>query len=197
MITLSKKVCLLGDCAVGKTGLARRFVYNYFEDRYPDTNGTSGVKVSCKVVVVPRDDTMVELTMMLWDLTADQPFDSVCVSYLRGVAGAVAACDITRPSTIEGLYKYSRDLRALNPEAHLILAFNKSDLTDQRAVTAAQIKAVASDISAPYALTSSKTGENVDAIFRRLGRLLVTDAEADRLTGTPHFAPAPGQACSG
>lgn len=197
VITLSKKVCLLGDFAVGKTGLARRFVYNYFEDRCSGTNGASGVKVSCKVVVVPKDDTLVELTLMLWDLSAGQQFDSGRVSYLRGAAGAVVVCDITRPPTIEGLYRYSQDLRAFNPEAHLILAFNKSDLTDQRALTAAQIAAVASDINAPYAVTSGKTGEHVDDIFRRLGRLLVADVARETPTGTSSSAPAPGAARSG
>ena len=83
---------------------------------------------------------------------------------------------MTRPSTVDGLYKYSRDLRAINPEAHLILAANKTDLTDQQAVTAAQIEAAALDIKAPFYLTSAWTGENVDQVFRHLARLLVTQA---------------------
>ena len=53
---------------------------------------------------------------MLWDLADSKEFDSIRVSYLRGTAGAVAVCDLTRPSTIDGLYKYSRDLRAINRE---------------------------------------------------------------------------------
>ncbi len=175
MITLSKKVCLLGDFAVGKTSLVRRFVYDLFEDKYLST---IGVKVSRKVVAVPKDDTMHELTIMLWDLADSKEFDSVRVSYLRGTAGAVAVCDITRLSTIDGLYKYSRDLRAINPAAHLILAVNKADLTDQWAMTDAQIEAVALDIKAPIYLTSAKTGENVDEVFRHLGRMLVTKSAA-------------------
>ena len=47
LVTLSAKVCLLGDYAVGKTSLVRRFVYNLFDDRYLST---IGVKVSRKVV---------------------------------------------------------------------------------------------------------------------------------------------------
>jgi small GTP-binding protein len=173
VITLSKKVCLLGDFAVGKTSLGRRFVYDLFEDKYLSA---IGVKVSRKVVAVPRDDTMIELTIMLWDLADSKEFDSVRVSYLRGTSGAVAVCDITRPSTIAGLYKYSRDLRAINPGAHLILAVNKADLADPRAMTAAQIEALALDIQAPFYLTSAKTGENVDDVFRHLGQMLVTNA---------------------
>jgi len=178
MITLSKKVCLLGDAEVGKSSLVRRFIYDLFEDRHLSNNGTSEVKVSVKVVAVPRDDAMIELTIAFWDLADSVSFERVRTSYLRGTAGAVAVGDITRPATLDDLCRYSRDLRASNPEAHLVLAFNKTDLTHQRAVTDTQIETVAQDINAPYYLTSGRTGENVDLLFRHLGRLLVTDVAA-------------------
>jgi hypothetical protein len=79
-------------------------------------------------------------------------------------------------STIDGLYKCSCDLRAINPGAHLILAANKTDLTDQQAVTAAQIETAALEIKAPFYLTSARAGENVDEVFRHMARLLVTSA---------------------
>ncbi|MCB0231539.1 MAG: GTP-binding protein, partial [Anaerolineae bacterium] len=65
METLSKKICMLGDFAVGKTSLVRRFVYDMFDDSYIST---IGVKVSRKPLVVVSDDRAVDLTMMLWDL---------------------------------------------------------------------------------------------------------------------------------
>ena len=51
--TISKKICLLGDFAVGKTSLVQRFVYALFDDKYIST---IGVKVSRKTVVLPRED---------------------------------------------------------------------------------------------------------------------------------------------
>ncbi len=71
MTTISKKVCLLGDFAVGKTSLVRRFVYDLFNDKYIST---IGVKVSRKTVVVPRTHDLVELAMMLWDLGGSEEF---------------------------------------------------------------------------------------------------------------------------
>ena len=71
MVTLSKKVCLLGDFAVGKTSLVRRFVYDLFDDKYVST---IGVKVSRKTVILTRDDDIVDLTMMLWDLAGGEEF---------------------------------------------------------------------------------------------------------------------------
>jgi small GTP-binding protein len=168
--TFSKKVCLLGDFAVGKTSLVRRFVYNLFNDKYIST---IGVKVSRKTVAVPRDDEVVELTMMLWDLAGSEEFNQVRASYLRGAAGAVLVCDLTRPETLDSLRAYADDLLSVSPGAQLMLATNKRDLADQQQLTPAQIETVAADLNAPHYLTSAKTGDEVETLFRHLGQLLV------------------------
>jgi small GTP-binding protein len=170
--TLCKKVCLLGDFAVGKTSLVRRFVYDLFDDQYL---GGVGVKVSHKAVAVPGSGATLELTIMFWDLANSNEFESNRVSFLRGAAGAVAVCDVTRPSTFGGLYQYSRDVRAIHPGVHLILAANKSDLADRRSVTEAQLEMAALAINAPFYLTSARTGANVGDLFRHLAQMLVAD----------------------
>ena len=170
MTTFSKKVCLLGDFAVGKTSLVRRFVYNLFDDKYIST---IGVKVSRKTVAVPRADEVVELTMMIWDLAGSEEFTPVWASYLRGATGAVLVCDLTRPETLDVLRTYVNDLARINPDAQFILAANKRDLTDQQQILPAQVEAVAASLNAPHYLTSAKTGDEVETIFRHLGRLLV------------------------
>ena len=174
--TLSKKVCLLGDFAVGKTSLVRRFVYDLFDDKY---TSTIGVKVSRKTVTVPHDDDVVELTVMLWDLAGSQEFDRVRASYLRGSAGAVLVCDLTRPETLDSLHRYVDELRAASPGAQMILAANKRDLIEPfpagglPTLDPEEIEAEASSLDAPYYLTSAKTGGEVEDLFRHLGRLLV------------------------
>ena len=169
--TISKKVCLLGDFAVGKTSLVRRFVYSMFDDKYIST---IGVKVSRKVVAVPNSDHVTELVMMLWDLAGSEEFDSVRASYLRGAAGAVLVCDLTRPETLDSLQTYARDLRRVTPQAKLIIAANKSDLVDSYRITEDQLMEIASELRGPYYLTSAKQGAEVETVFRDLGRLLLT-----------------------
>jgi small GTP-binding protein len=170
MTAISKKVCLLGDFAVGKTSLLRRFVYDLFNDKYIST---IGVKVSRKTVAITRADDVVELTIMLWDLGGGEEFSRVRASYLRGAAGAVLVCDLTRPETLDRLRTYADELLSISPGADLILAANKRDLVDGQRLTAAQVEAVASSFSASCYLTSAKTGEEVETLFRHLGRLLV------------------------
>ncbi len=169
MVKISKKVCLLGDFAVGKTSLVRRFVYDRFDDKYIST---IGVKVSRKTVAVPRNEEIVELTMMLWDLAGSEEFDQVRASYLRGAAGAVLVCDLTRPETLDHLYDYANDFGQVNSGVQLAVAANKRDLTDAIEIAPASVKTVANDLTAPAYLTSAKTGDDVDDLFRHLGRLL-------------------------
>ena len=166
----SKKVCLLGDFAVGKTSLVRRFVYDLFDDKYI---ATIGVKVSRKTVAVPREDEVVELTMMLWDLAGSGEFDRVRASYLRGSAGAVMVCDLTRPETLDSLRTYRDDLFSVTPSAQFVMAANKRDLTDQQRLGVEQIEALGAELGAPFYLTSAKTGDEVEALFRHLGRLVL------------------------
>jgi len=167
---LSKKVCLLGDFAVGKTSLVRRFVYDRFDDRYITT---IGVKVSRKTVTVVRPYGIVELTMMLWDLAGSEEFDRVRASYLRGSAGAVLVCDLTRSETLDSLRTYKENLLNANPEAKLVLAANKRDLTEQQRLGTEQIEAFAAELDVSYVLTSAKTGDEVEQLFRQLGHLMV------------------------
>jgi small GTP-binding protein len=170
LITLSKKVCLLGEFAVGKTSLVRRFVYNLFDDRYIST---IGVRVSRKTVAVPIEQELAELTMMVWDLAGSEEFNRVSTSYLRGAAGAVLVFDLTRTNTFDQLYSYVLSLYKVNPHAHLIIAGNKVDLVDRHQLDTRQIEQMAAELNAPLFYTSAKQGDEVDNMFRHLGRMLI------------------------
>jgi small GTP-binding protein len=168
--TVSKKVCLLGDFAVGKTSLVRRFVYDLFDEKYIST---IGVKVSRKTVAVPTTDgTVVELTMMLWDLAGSEDFSQMRGSYMRGAAGAILVCDLTRPESLANLDGYLADLRQVSPQAMVIVVANKSDSPEQYLLLS-QVEAGAARLGAKCFVTSARTGENVEDIFRHLGRTLV------------------------
>ena len=177
MAQISKKVCLLGEFAVGKTSLVRRFVYDAFDDKYIST---IGVKVSRKTVVVPHEDEPVDLNMMLWDLAGGEEFNRVRASYFRGAAGAVLVCDVTRPDTLEGLFTYAQDLTRVCPGACFVVAGNKSDLVDEQQVSLADIESAAKAIegetgcgSVSCYLTSARTGQDVETIFRRLAEMAI------------------------
>ncbi|MEM7538456.1 MAG: Rab family GTPase [Chloroflexota bacterium] len=177
MAAYSKKVCLLGEFAVGKTSLVKRFVYDRFDDDYLST---IGVKVSRKTVTVfaPKNNSAsstqpIELTMMLWDLAGSEAFNQIRTSYTRGAAGAILVCDLTRAETLDSLQQYIKILLRTSPNAKLIIVANKDDLVDEHELTEEDIAQFAAKFNAPYFLSSAKVGDNVDQLFRVLGEKLV------------------------
>jgi small GTP-binding protein len=169
---VSKKVCLLGDFAVGKTSLVQRFVYDRFSDKYLST---IGVKVSRKVVMVPHDSTqsVIKVSLLIWDLAGSEEFHSLQASYLRGTNGAILVCDLTRPATLDSIPRYAESLRQIVRSAPIVMAGNKVDLGDQRSIAEDRVAQVASSLNAPYYHTSAKGGEQVESLFRRLAKALV------------------------
>lgn len=193
MPALSKKICLLGEFGVGKTSLVRRFIYERFDDKYIST---IGVKVSRKTVLLPQNNGLpstkeagqvgqagsveqaghageIELTMLLWDLAGSEEFNSVRASYLRGAAGAVLVCDVTRPETLRALKQYATDLFHVSPNAQVAIAANKIDLVQQRAINTTEVAMLAGQIDAPFLFTSAKVGDQVNTLFRNLALAIV------------------------
>jgi small GTP-binding protein len=165
MSVMQKKVCLLGDFAVGKTSLVRRFVEGRFDDRYLST---IGVKISRKSVARRYG----ALNLLIWDLAGGEDFDEVSTSYLRGAAGALIVCDLTRRETLPALERLTARLRAVTPDAAIVYLGNKVDLVDERAIADAEAQAVCAGLGGPCLLTSARTGENVEDAFLLLANRL-------------------------
>jgi len=70
---MKAKICLVGERAVGKTSLVRRFVLDEFDDRYIRTLGT---KVSKKELSVMREDLSreIQMDMTIWDIMGEKTF---------------------------------------------------------------------------------------------------------------------------
>lgn len=160
---VQKKVCLLGDFAVGKTSLIRRFIEDRFDDRYLST---IGVKISRKPITF-ADFT---LNLLIWDLAGGDDFSKSGSSYLRGAVAAIIVCDVTRRDTLASYQYYADQIRQINPGAAVIFAGNKTDLIDERVLTIEELQAASQTLGGPYLETSAKTGYQVEAAFQLLAR---------------------------
>ena len=163
------KVCMVGDAAVGKTSLVRRFVLDQFNDEYLST---FGAKVMTKDVPVENDSgEKVILKLLIWDIMGEtSTLDKLGESYFRGAQGIVAVCDITRYTTLENLPVWFMAVEAFSGEVPAALAVNKIDLKDKVIVVYEDhlVKQYASDIGAKAYMTSARTGENVEEMFKTL-----------------------------
>ena len=165
MKTVQRKICLLGDFSVGKTSLVRQFVEGRFDDRYLST---IGVKISRRQIA--RPDYL--LNLLIWDLAGGDDYDDVTSGYLRGAAGILMVCDLTRPLTLHTLRKYRKQLDEIKLDPVVVIAANKVDLVAERAVDDSLLEELSQQINAPYLLSSAKTGEGVAAAFDQIAGLL-------------------------
>ncbi len=160
-----KKICLLGDGAVGKTSLIRRFVYDEFSDDYLSTFGT---KVT-KKVVDPGGGKNVAL--LIWDILGQKKHERLHSTYYRGASGALVVCDVTRKDTFTTLPRWIDSFHSVVSGAPVVVLGNKVDLEDQIVVGEKAIKKFASSVGVPYYMTSAKTGLNVEEAFRTIAKL--------------------------
>ncbi|UCE45165.1 MAG: GTP-binding protein [Methanobacteriota archaeon] len=159
------KVCLLGDGAVGKTSLVRRFVFNAFDDKYLQSFGT---KVSKKTVLL--EDA--EVNLMVWDILGQRTQKNLHAAYYRGASGALAVCDCTRPETLQSLSSWIDGFLSAVGEAPIIVLVNKSDLDP--AFPLDDVRSFSDSIGSLFMETSAKTGENVEEAFAEITRRMVT-----------------------
>ena len=66
-IRVKGKICLLGDLAVGKTSLIRRYVLDTFDDKYITTIGTKVTKKRLDIEL-PDQQKEIDLTLLIWDI---------------------------------------------------------------------------------------------------------------------------------
>ena len=170
------KVCLVGNPAVGKTSLVRRYVLDAFDDRYLTTVGT---KVSKKPVRVtdPSHDLDADIDLMIWDIMGQPGFREMLKdAYFFDAKGVLAVADLTRKESLEDLRNWIKAVEGVAGKVPVIVAVNKSDLPEQAAFTTAEAVQAAEALGADVFLTSAKTGANVEEVFRRLGARVVYNA---------------------
>ncbi len=168
MVTVSKKMCLIGDFGVGKTSLIRRFVDGQFSDQYLST---VGVKISRKSIVLSKENMPdQDLQLLIWDLEGHTKFKAIAPSYLQGSKGALVVADVSRPETIDRISEHLSLFYSVNPQGKIIIALNKVDLIEPE--KAAKIFYSTQSLYQERVLflyqTSAKTGEYVDKIFEKL-----------------------------
>ena len=166
---LIKKVCLLGDGAVGKTSLIRKYVYDDFDDKYLMTIGTKITKKTMKVGL----DEEINLTIMISDIVGQVEFERIHKQYYRGSKGGLFVCDLTRKDTLERVEWWLDSFRDVAGDVPVILLGNKLDLKEQHEITFEDMAKFAKKFNCPYYLTSAKTGENVERAFQNMGMRVI------------------------
>jgi len=163
----SKKVVILGHFGVGKTSLIRRIVEDSFSNNY---EVSIGVHITKKTV---ETDSGTSVSLILWDLEGTNKLDEIRDSYLLGTHAVIFVFDVSRPSTFENIHQDLSIVKKKVSDVPIVVVGNKIDLVTSEALA----KALENyEIKYDY-LTSAKTGSQVDDLFARLAKMLVSNVE--------------------
>ncbi len=171
---LKLKLCLVGESAVGKTCLIRRFVFDQFDDKYIGTLGTKITKKEIEIQL-PNNDGMQEVHLMIWDIMGQQGFRQLLQeAYFFGAQGIIGVCDVTRKNTLSELHNWMSAVHSVTEEIPMVFLGNKSDLEEYQEVDLDDIKNFASRYEkTDIFLSSAKTGSNVELAFKTLGEKIL------------------------
>ena len=176
---LKSKVCLVGEKAVGKTSLIRRFVLNTFDEQYLTTIGTRVSKKETRAFL-PERDLLVDVDMQIWDIMGEKGFRELLKeAYFYGANGILAVADVTRRPTLDDLDEWIDGVEQIVGKVPVLIAVNKVDLVSSAKYGERDVEQVARAFECPYILTSAKSGQNVEEAFRRIGQM-VTEAQLGR-----------------
>ncbi len=169
-----KKICMLGDPAVGKSSLVGRFVFSIFDDKYVET---IGAKVTKRTMDIEHTSTKrrYRLKLMIWDIAGQKTLDFIKPTYYRDAEGALIVADCTRSETLDNVGRWGQSIRDVCGNIPLVVLVNKSDLLEHAQFTAEDAASAAAKVDAPSFMTSAKSGENVENAFSALGRRLIRD----------------------
>lgn len=162
---------MLGDGAVGKTSLIKRFVLDQFDDKYITTIGT---KVTKKELFVGDDTNGAKMALLIWDILGQKGYRYTQALSFGGIEGAILVTDITRPETLESIKEYwIPSLIGVAGPVPMVILGNKTDLVDDRRIDVTDLEKLNDEpgmdgiIQGCY-LSSARTGESVEEAFYAL-----------------------------
>jgi small GTP-binding protein len=170
------KLCLVGEQAVGKTCLIRKYVFNEFSDGYICT---LGAKVTKKKVSIqhPKTKDPVDIELLIWDIMGQKGFRRLLQeAYFLGAQGIIAVCDNTRENTLSELEGWIEGIQKIAKNVPTVFLGNKCDLIDLQEIGLNELKSFSSEYESPGAyLTSAKTGINVDVAFEIISNKILKE----------------------
>ncbi|MDG6220105.1 MAG: GTP-binding protein [Candidatus Thermoplasmatota archaeon] len=190
-IEIKKKVLLMGDAAVGKTSLVRRFVLDKFDDRYITTIGAKVMKKEMGFRSKSGENML--FSLLLWDMLGQKGYERIQKASFNGGDGALLVCDLTRPESLQSLETYwIPKLEEVAGKIPLLIMANKCDLPE-RQITNQDLVETAARHRAAFFLTSAKTGQNVNAAFYKMAFAILTAMKIEAELGPderPEYKPS-------
>lgn len=131
--TISVKLVLLGEAAVGKSSLVLRFVSNEFQENKEPTIGAAFLTQKCPLPPNANGGSRSVVKFEIWDTAGQERFASLAPMYYRNAQAAVVVYDIFKPGSFVKARNWVNELKAQKSDIIIALVGNKLDLLDEAA----------------------------------------------------------------
>ena len=169
--SLTFKICLFGEKNVGKSSLIQAVTQKGF---IKETRPPAIIDIETKHLTI----NSFKIILQIWILRFDFQFEFLFPIFLRGSSGGIFMFDITKFSSISNVEKWIKMFKASlsndRKNIPVIMVGGKCDLYFKRTIS----EKYAEKISQKYKFfkyfeCSSKTGENIDMLFKFLTRSIM------------------------
>ena len=169
--TFKFKIVLIGNVAVGKSSIIRRFIHNEYNKQYFCTVGTELSKKSLLI----SDNKMVSL--FIWDTCGQERFRTVTRQYYRDTQAILLVFDLTEEKSFKDLKSwYEEAIDYINDDkCNFFLFGNKCEEKEKIKIKEEQIKNFLKKNSKikKYFEVSALSGHNIVLAFDKICQYLV------------------------
>ena len=160
------KVVLVGDVATGKTALIQRLITNGFTEGHTQT-----IVASCQSKTISiRDNKQVSIN--IWDTAGQERFRALIANFYRGSNGIIICYDVSDPGSLDVIPTWVESAQNnVDEDFCWLLVGCKNDLVSQ--VNEERLEELIQKYQFTHMTCSSKTGENVNEVFKKLCELIV------------------------
>ena len=165
------KLPIFGDAGVGKTTLTHRYLHGLFKQSY---HGTIGVDFFLKRFEIDGKN----VSLQIWDFAGEAKFRFLLPGIINGANGTIFMFDLTRYVTFQNLTNWLDVFNKAN-ETHgqkvpVLLVGSKTDLEGLRTVPSEEGKKFVKEHNlVGYIECSSKTGDNVEELFKTITKFMI------------------------
>ena len=156
------KITVIGDGAVGKTTLIKKYTQGSFQKDYIKTIGAQ----------FSKHDEEVEgnnCKLFFWDIAGQREFDFMRPTFYKGSKAAIIVFSHTDDDSFNHISDWYEDIKSHTGELPIVLFGNKTDLVGEDEIDDERVGNIMKDRGfLGYYKTSAKTGQGVLQAFQAI-----------------------------
>ena len=156
------KITVIGDGAVGKTSLIKKYTQGSFQKDYIKTLGAQFSKYDEEI----EGDNC---KLFFWDIAGQREFDFMRPTFYKGSKAAIIVFSHTDEDSFNHIEDWHEDIKKYTGELPIILFGNKTDLVKEEDLDEENVLKIVNERNfLGYYKTSAKTGSGVYKAFQAI-----------------------------